>query len=402
MTSKFYAAAMSREANARDSRRPAPIPSASTTMLIVLVLTCANLGTVLAQDSTTSNAAPAPVVGPRIEFATTNYDFGMVTAGVLITYDFVFTNTGDRMLEISNVIPACCLTLEKWDREVPRGQTGKISVRFDSSAYSGPFRKSLALACNATEHPFPRLVFRGEIWKPIEVMPAYAVLTPLAEAQTNETKTLRIINHADEPLTLSTPECSHPSLQAELKTVKEGKEFELLVSPAPPLGQTNVTAVITLRTSWPQPPTLRVSVLLLPKPVVEVLPKQLLLVPSVSNLVTLGVTIRNNDTRSLVLSDPTVDLPGVKVEVGETGQGGRTYRLTLTFPPGFSLKPGQRGEVSVKSNHPKSPLIRVPILQAPPPSTKPPAEAKRASAREVITPRRSWNWTVPLLGWPSG
>jgi hypothetical protein len=44
-------------------------------------------------------------------------------------------------------------------------------------------------------------------------------------------------------------------------------------------------------------------------------------------------------------------------------QPGRMFVLTPTFPAGFELPAGQRVEVSVKSNHPKHPVIRVPVVQ---------------------------------------
>jgi hypothetical protein len=240
----------------------------TSTTLLALTLACAHLGTVLAQNSESgaANSGPFPVLGPRIEFASTNYDFGTVTAGVVVTYDFIFTNTGDRMLEITNVIPACCLTLGKWDREVAPGQTGKIPIRFDSSQYNGPFRKTVLLAGNATNPPFPVLHFRGAIWKPIDVTPRWAVFTPLADGQSNETKTVRIVNLTGEPLTLLAPECGSPAFKAELKTVTAGKEFELLISLAPPFSRTNISAPITIRTSCQQAPTLRVNVFVMPRP----------------------------------------------------------------------------------------------------------------------------------------
>jgi hypothetical protein len=64
----------------------------------------------------------------------------------------------------------------------------------------------------------------------------------------------------------------------------------------------------------------------------------------------------------LVLTDASVNVPGVTVEVKEV-QPGRMFVLTPTFPAGFELPTGQRVEVSVKSNHPKHALIRVPVVQ---------------------------------------
>jgi hypothetical protein len=40
------------------------------------------------------------------------------------------------------------------------------------------------------------------------------------------------------------------------------------------------------------------------------------------------------------------------------------FNLVVSFPAGFQIQPDQKVEVSVKSNHPKFPLIKVPVVQA--------------------------------------
>jgi hypothetical protein len=41
------------------------------------------------------------------------------------------------------------------------------------------------------------------------------------------------------------------------------------------------------------------------------------------------------------------------------------YNLLVVFPPGFQLEPGQHAEVTVESNQPRSPVIKIPIVEAP-------------------------------------
>src|ERR1051325_4781350 len=75
--------------------------------------------------------------GPRIEFAEPNFDFGRVDAGAAVKHDYIFTNTGDQLLTIKDVHPSCgCTTAGNYDKEVAPGQTGKISIQFNSAGYS--------------------------------------------------------------------------------------------------------------------------------------------------------------------------------------------------------------------------------------------------------------------------
>ena len=83
-----------------------------------------------------------------------------------------------------------------------------------------------------------------------------------------------------------------------------------------------------------------------------------------------AITIRNNGTKSLALSDARLNIPGAEVRVQET-QPGRLFKLTVNFPAGFQIKPDQKLEVTLKSNHPRFSLIKVPVFQPQPsaPST---------------------------------
>jgi hypothetical protein len=98
------------------------------------------------------------------------------------------------------------------------------------------------------------------------------------------------------------------------------------------------------------------------------------------------VTIQNTGTNSLVLSEPAVNVPGAEVHVQET-QPGRLFSLTVDFPVGFQAKVGQKVEVTVKSNHPKFPLIQVPVFQPQPPAAPPTIE--KASSPSQVAPAKA-------------
>ena len=324
----------------------------------------------LAQAAALSaTAAPAP----KISFGSTVYDFGKASSGELVRHDFVFTNTGTATLEIAEVRPGCgCTTAGAWDKIVLPGQTGRIPLQFNSTGFGGGVSKSATVTCNDPEQPSISLQISGTIWKPIEVTPTMASFIYQSEGQTNETKTLRIVNNADEPLTLREVQCSNKSFQTELKTITPGKEFELLVTAIPPFATPSAFASITVKTSSAKAPVLTLSAYVTVQAPVTLMPEQLFLPPGpFTNDVTLSVTVRNNSSNALALSDLKLDIPGSKVAVQEM-KPGRVFALHVTFPAGFGIKPDQKVELTGKSDHPKFPLLRVPIYQSPP-LTAPPA-----------------------------
>lgn len=206
----------------------------------------------------TNGTAETQRAGARIEFVSDVFDFGRIKSGEVVKHDFVFTNTGAASLEILDVKPGCgCTTAGTWDKKVEPGKTGVIPLQFNSGAFSGSVSKIATVTCNAANQSSVVLHLTGTIWKPIDVNPEMAVFSSAIETQTNETKALRIVSNLDEPITLSDLQCTNLSFRAELKTVRPGKEFELLITAVAPFAAPSVFTSITLKSSSPQMPVVQ-------------------------------------------------------------------------------------------------------------------------------------------------
>jgi len=353
---------------------------------IVLLTIAGTFGGVASGVAQTKDSSPTVApgekkesAGPKIQFAELAYDFGKVSSGELVKHTFVFTNIGTATLEIKEVRPGCgCTTAGTWDKEVEPGKTGSIPLQFNSANFGGIVMKQATVTCNDLSQSNVVLQIKGTVWKAIEITPTMAVFNVSSEAQTNDTKVVRIVSNLDQPLTLSDLQCTNSSFKAELKTVKEGKEFELQITAIPPFNSPSVVAPVTLKTSSTNMPVINVSAYAVVQQPVTVAPSQIMLPPGpFTNVVHHVITVRNTGTNSLVLSDANVNVPGAQVHVEET-QPGRLFNLSVDFPAGFEVNAGQQVAVSVKSNHPKFPLITVPVFQ--------PKRAPTAAALQGVSP----------------
>jgi Protein of unknown function (DUF1573) len=293
---------------------------------------------------------PGHTSGPRIEFATDVFNFGKVSSGEVVRHDFVFTNVGDATLEIKEVRPGCgCTTAGTWDKRVEPGKTGTIPLQFNSANMGNDPAKSKVV-----------LQFTGTVWKPIEVTPTTTVFNVSDESQTNVTKVVRIVNNLEEPLKLSDLECTNQVFRAELKTVQPDKEFELHITAVPPFTG-SIRAPVTLKTSSEKMPTISVTAYVAVQPAVAVMPNRIVLPAGpLAKAMSPAVKIRSNGTNTLVLSEASANIPEAEVRLEET-QPGRLFNLVVSFPAGFQIQPDQEVEVTLKSNHPKFPLIKVPV-----------------------------------------
>src|SRR6266404_1685036 len=186
----------------------------------------------LAEPQPPAVPTPAPSAatepgGPKIEFSTNVYDFGRVKSGELVKYTYYFTNTGDALLELSDVHPSCgCTAAGEYTKKVEAGQSGQIPIQFNSANFNGQVVKTVTVTSNDKQKPTVVLQLKGTIWKPIELSPAYTVLNIPPDAP-SASATVKVINNMEEPLEVFAPELSNPSFSLDLKTNQPGKEYQL-------------------------------------------------------------------------------------------------------------------------------------------------------------------------------
>ncbi len=91
------------------------------------------------------------------------YNFGKITDGEKVEYNFRFKNTGHNSLIISAARASCgCAVPEKPEAPIPPGQIGFLKVVFDSKGRVGNAHKDIRVSSNASP-AFPVLMLVGEV-----------------------------------------------------------------------------------------------------------------------------------------------------------------------------------------------------------------------------------------------
>ena len=106
------------------------------------------IASILSFAMVTAGSAQQPV----ITFQTEDYDFGAVKEeGGAISHEFVFINTGEAPLVVSQVKASCGCTTPSWSKEpVAPGDTGTVVAQYNPLNRPGTFRKSITVTSNAT------------------------------------------------------------------------------------------------------------------------------------------------------------------------------------------------------------------------------------------------------------
>lgn len=90
--------------------------------------------------------------GAVISFKEKSIDFGDIIQGDKVEHVFIFENTGDTPLVISNVAVTCGCTAPNWPKQpIAPGSKGELKVVFNSAGKMGAQNSVVRVYSNASE-----------------------------------------------------------------------------------------------------------------------------------------------------------------------------------------------------------------------------------------------------------
>lgn len=105
--------------------------------------------------------------GPKLVFESRTFKFGEVKQGRAVVAKFRFRNHGRQNLRIQSVRPDCGCTAPSWDKKaILPGQSGTITIHFETETRTGAQYKRIAVESNDPTHPRQLLVLSGRIQIP--------------------------------------------------------------------------------------------------------------------------------------------------------------------------------------------------------------------------------------------
>lgn len=151
-----------------------------------------------------------------------------------IAIEFPFTNESDDTIEISNhATPCACLSASfKNDRKIyAPGDKGKLTAIFDLRNRYGLVEKSVVIWQKGDAPNKPSITLTAKITIPEVVSIAPRTLNWKVGAEpTPKIYTITVEN--DQPIRVTAIRSTNNLFASELKTIREGWEYELVVTPA--------------------------------------------------------------------------------------------------------------------------------------------------------------------------
>ena len=305
----------------------------------------------------------AKPAGPQLTISDRIFDFGTVQQGQVASHTFRLTNTGNAVLEIQDVRPSCgCTTTGDWPHTLQPGQSGELPINVSTEHFAGDVIKSVEIKSNDAAQPEQSIELKATVWTPIKISEPVVIFPAVTDPNAAATRTVTIENEVEGALTLSDARSDNPLFKPVLREVVPGKKFELRISTVPPIPNGTQTGRIQIKSSNAHLPDLTVQAIVTVLPPIQVAPTELMFTaPKLTAAEKRFVVILNHREADLQVSGVSTNAKGVDLTT-HLGADKKQFTITLTFPAGFEIHPGDHLYVRGKTNQPSTPTFEVPIV----------------------------------------
>ena len=202
------------------------------------------------------------LAAPHLQAETTLFNFGQVAEGSKTEHTFRFQNTGDSPLVISKVRSSCgCTAALLSAKELAPGEWGELKATFNSKGFQGAVTKTIYVYSNDPNQQKTRFRLQGKVQRELLVSPSRLRFSGGKE-KTSFTATINLRNDGATQLFLSDLKTTSGELQADLSSsqLAPGKSVQIDISLAPSTDKSRFAGYVTLRTSSPRTPMIRIPV----------------------------------------------------------------------------------------------------------------------------------------------
>jgi hypothetical protein len=172
---------------------------------------------------------PAAGAEPRLVLTETVHDFGKVFEDKALAYTFLIKNEGQTPLRVEDVDPDCACTVPEYDRVIPPGGEGKLTLTIKPYSVLRDFLKHTKVRFNDPARPEVELTLKGYVQPIIEIQPTHIVRLR-GRADEDLRGEVRFISHLAAPWEITGFDNSLPQrIAVSVKAEKPGKVYVLEV-----------------------------------------------------------------------------------------------------------------------------------------------------------------------------
>ena len=167
--------------------------------------------------------------GAKVVIAEDHFDFGEVFEDRQLSHTFVIKNSGNAPLEIRKVDPDCACTAADYERTIPAGGQGEITLSIKPYSVLRQFRKETRVFVNDPDRSEFSLVLTGTAKPFIEIQPSHIVRLRGSPGNTVQGE-VRFTSHLPGAFEITNFRTNIPDkIDVSLKPVEPGRVYVLEV-----------------------------------------------------------------------------------------------------------------------------------------------------------------------------
>lgn len=175
-----------------------------------------------------------PAHGAGLDFTTTLKEIHAPADAKRVSADFEFTNHSDKPVKVVKYDAACsCMAVKIKDGKLhyAPGESGLLRADFEMGNFSGSVDKAVALWLDDDPAGKPSVTLTVRVHIPVLISLEPKTLKWEVNGDASPQSIRITMNHSD-PIRVMGVTTSSPSFRPALKTIDEGKLYELVVTPS--------------------------------------------------------------------------------------------------------------------------------------------------------------------------
>ena len=198
---------------------------------------------------------------PKLVLSADSWDFGTVYHLAKREFDLTVKNEGDADLRILEVKSSCgCTVAQPGKYVLAPGESTPINIAYNTRGKDGKAGARLTLRTNDKSNAERIFRITGFVKHAVEMTPKYGVSFRALGSDETHTEEVRLVNLEAEPMH---PKLAAPPpdwLSAEMKEIKPGQEYTLVLTTKPPIAQRMVSKSLEISTGVQNEPRVDLSV----------------------------------------------------------------------------------------------------------------------------------------------
>ncbi len=314
---------------------------------------------------------PAPTAGPpKLVLSQPNWNFGSAVHLEKKELTLGLRNEGGSELQLHDIASSCgCTVAEPARRVLQPGESTTVSVVYNTATKKGHVESHLTFKSNDPANPEIVFPLEGFVKRVLEVTPDVAVMFQALDANTSETRTVKILNPGEQPIQPRLEPFATDKFTAELREIQPGKEYEVIVSTRPPFPERSARDTLALTTGLADEPRIELSTQFMVIDRVNFLPPAILVSGGPGQTSSRSVQLRyyGTDPRFNVVG-VRCDEPSVKVNISPPVPGSQVksagrpptsvWQMNVTFTPATRFPPTGL-PIKVQTTDPEYPELTI-------------------------------------------